>query len=135
MKFFFKRKDGGQDSYVTGYWLIEAKKAFSVCLLRFDENTRENYHSHAFNCFSWVLTGGLSEQFYTGTNKAVVKIPHLPSFKPFITRKTTLHRVKSLPGKGTSWVLSFRGPWEDTWHEVDKHNNVINLTHGRKVVT
>lgn len=133
MKWFFKRKDGGQDSYVTGYWLVEAKKGISVCLLRFDENTRENFHSHAFNCFSWVLTGGLFEQFHTPGAWARVKY-HLPSFKPFITRKTDLHRVKSIPGKGTSWVLSFRGPWDNTWYEVDTQNNVVNLTHGRHVV-
>ena len=59
MKLFHKSKDGGPDSNVTGYWLIEWKKAFSVVLLRFDAGTREAYHNHAFNAISWILKGEL----------------------------------------------------------------------------
>lgn len=53
MKLLFKRKDGGQQSTVTGYWLIEWKNVFSIVLLKFEKGTREAYHTHAFNAFSW----------------------------------------------------------------------------------
>lgn len=55
MKIFRKMKDGGGDSTVTGYFLIEIKSLFSVVLLRFDGESRDAYHEHAFNCVSWLL--------------------------------------------------------------------------------
>ena len=61
MKFLFKAKDGGPESKVTGYWLIESKRWFSIALLRFDEGSREAFHTHAFNAISWVLWGELLE--------------------------------------------------------------------------
>mgnify|MGYP001575993171 CR=1 FL=1 len=57
MKLFYYGKDGGPESHVWGFWLIEAKSLFSIVLLRFENGTREAYHSHAFNSLSWVLRG------------------------------------------------------------------------------
>lgn len=117
-------KDGGQESTVQG-WFIEAKKIATAVLLRFDDGTREAYHSHAFNCCSWVLKGALEEEHLTGGIDV-----HRPSLKPVITRRDTFHKVRSL---GTTWVISFRGPWADTWKEyVD--GKIVTLTNGRKVV-
>lgn len=117
-------KDGGQESTVQG-WFIEAKKLATAALLRFDDGTREAYHSHAFNCISWVLKGALEEEHLEGGVDV-----HRPSLKPVVTRRDTFHKVRSL---GTTWVLTFRGPWSDTWKEyVD--GQIITLTHGRKVV-
>lgn len=43
-----------------------------------------------------------------------------------------MHKVISL---GDTWVLSFRGPWVDLWHEyLPKLNKRITLTHGRKEI-
>lgn len=39
MKLFSKSHDGGKDSGVTGYWLIESKSLFSIVLLRFSEGS------------------------------------------------------------------------------------------------
>lgn len=117
-------KDGGQESTVQG-WFIEAKRVATAVLLRFDNGTREAYHSHAFNCISWVLKGALEEEHLNGGTEV-----HRPSLKPVITRRDTFHKVRSL---GTTWVLSFRGPWADTWKEyVD--GKIVTLTNGRKVV-
>jgi hypothetical protein len=52
MKFLSKCKDGGPESPVTAYVLVEIKSLFSVMLLHFS-GTREAFHSHAFN----ALTG------------------------------------------------------------------------------
>ena len=49
MKLFHKSHDGGKNSGVTGYWLIEWKSGFSIVVLRFSKGTREAFHSHAFN--------------------------------------------------------------------------------------
>ena len=51
MKLFTKSYDGGENSGVTGYFLIEWKNVFSIVLLNFKDKYRENYHSHAFNAY------------------------------------------------------------------------------------
>lgn len=121
-------KDGGYESTVWGYFLIEIKSLFSIVLLRFENGSREAYHSHAFNTISWVLRGRLVEQLYPTHGRRV----YGPSFRPVITRRTTFHKVTST---GRTWVLSFRGPWADTWQEyLPAENRVVTLTNGRKEV-
>lgn len=92
MKLFFKAKDGGQESTVTGYWLIECKWLFSIVLLRFDGFSRDAFHTHAFNSISWLISGGLEEKFKN--NYRQIKW-HDPSFKPIITKKDDFHKVNS----------------------------------------
>ena len=109
MSVFNSGKDGGPESTVTGFWLCEFKRLFSVVLLRFADGSRDAYHSHAFNCVSWVLSGMLIERHIDGS----VEI-HRPSLWPVITKRETFHKVVS---EGVTWVLSFRGPWRNTWKE------------------
>ena len=125
MKLFKKMKDGGIDSTVTGYWLIESKKLFSICLLKFEGNSRDAFHNHAFNSISWLLKGELQETLIQGFTKY-----YKVSFKPIITTTSTFHKVDSI--RPITWVISFRGPWRKTWKEfipAEKRN--IILTHGR----
>jgi hypothetical protein len=128
MKFWKHGKDGGYESTVDGYWLIEIKWLFSIALLRFGHGSRESFHSHAFNCISWVFgPGQLREEHRDGRVQY-----HRRSFWPVITLRSTFHRVFSI---GTTWVLTFRGPWSKTWREHDPRTGEdITLTHGRKVV-
>lgn len=136
MKFFKKMKDGGAESTVTGYWLIEAKSLFSIALLKFKGSSREAYHEHAFNCMNWLLAGYLREE---RVNLAADGLPsrsagrgYWPSLKPFFIFRNDCHKVSSI---GTSWVLSIRGPWTKTWKEyLPNENRVRTLTHGRKEV-
>lgn len=125
MKLFYKGKDGGADSNVFGYWLVEIKSLFSIALLRFENGTREAYHSHAFNCISWVLKGKLEEIHKDGTVEW-----HTPGLFPVITKRDTFHKVFS---HGRTWVLTFRGPWAKYWNEKIGED-VITLTHGRKKI-
>ena len=130
MKFLFKSKDGGQESKVTGYWLIECKSLFSIVLLRFDMGSREAFHNHAFNAVSWVLSGLLSERMKDGP---VGIYNYWPSLKPIYTSRDRMHRVFGMAEK--SWVLSFHGPWNKTWREwLPNEGKEITLTNGRKVV-
>lgn len=125
MRILYKGKDGGNLSTVTGYWLIELKSLFSIVLLRFDKGSREVYHSHAFNALTWWLKGEVEEHHLDGrvlTWKA--------SFKPKYTPRNCVHKVY---GKKTTWALSIRGPWNNTWKEY-KNDSEITLTHGRKEV-
>jgi hypothetical protein len=126
MKLFFKSKDGGPDSSVTGYWLIESKKFFSIVLLKFDGRSREAYHTHAFNAWSWILPSGmgLTEHLEDGSRK------FLKPDSLVVTPRDRMHKVDS---NGTTWVLSFRGPWSDNWKEINEHGHQT-LTHGRKVM-
>lgn len=127
MKIFSKAKDGGPDSHVTGYWLCEFKKLFSIVLLRFDDGSRDAYHTHAFNSVNLVLSGVLFERFRDGSESRV----HL--WRDLVyTRRETFHKVVSL---GTTWVLSFRGPWSRTWLEyIPSAGAEITLTDGRKAI-
>ena len=118
-------KDGGPESKVWGFFL-ESKRWGSVVLLKYQPGTREVYHSHAFNSISWLLRGKLVERHLSG----FVEI-HLPGLKPIKTYQDTFHQVESI---GTSWVLSFRGPWSKSWKEYDpRTQKVTRLRWGRRV--
>ena len=117
-------KDGGPKSRVDGFWLIRAKSLFTIALLRFDRGSREAYHSHAFNCISWVLSGGLEEHMHDGE-----VLIHRPGLKPIITKRETFHKVYGL--EGSNWVLTFRGPWANRWREITEDGRDITLTHNR----
>jgi hypothetical protein len=125
MKLFKWSSDGGSDSGVMGLYLIEIKKLFSVVLLHFRDGSREAYHNHAFNAVSWVLRGGFIEQHLNGETKEFTSSP-----KPKFTSRSCFHKVVS---NGETWVLSFRGPWKDTWKE-SRLGKLVTLTHGRKIV-
>ena len=128
MRLFFKAKDGGRESTVTGYWLIEAKRLLSIVLLCFDGRSREAFHTHAFDAVSWVIRGGLTETLLSGE---VVR--YRPSFRPIFTPRKRFHRVDSDAGK--TWVLSFRGPWVARWQEWRPlERRRVTLTHGRHEV-
>jgi hypothetical protein len=132
MKLFHKAKDGGAESTVTGYWLIEAKSLFSIVLLKFEGASREAYHSHAFNTISWILKGKLWESvmFQPGYSYSTSLSA---GFKSVFTSRERMHKVDS---GGTTWVLSFRGPWAETWREYrpKEYGDIVTLTSGRKEV-
>ena len=125
MKLFFKSKDGGRESTVTGYWLIESKSLFSIVLLRFDGISRDAHHTHAFHSLSWVIKGELQEKFKN--NYKQIRL-HSASWIPFITRKEDFHKVNSI---GTTWALSFRGPWQKKWLEYTPQEGTYTLSSGR----
>lgn len=119
MKFKFNHKDGGPESRVWMYGL-EIKNWFSILLLRFEDGSREAFHSHAFNAVSWLLSGALIEAFLhparPGRSGGVdIGLLHVPRWRPIFTRRQTFHKVRSL---GRTWVLSLRGPWAQTWEEA-----------------
>lgn len=127
MKLFKKMKDGGKESTVTGYWLIECKSLFSIVLLKFEGDSREMYHNHAFNCWNWLISGKLVENLIDGKIRE-----YLPSFQPFKITKEDFHKVDSIE---TSWLLSIRGSWDKKWKEYDPKNNTFKtLTEGRVVI-
>jgi hypothetical protein len=128
MRFLSRAKDGGPKSTVTGYWLFEIKRFLSVALLKFEDGSRDEYHSHAFDSVNWVLKGELHEKhLFRHTDL------HGPSWLPVITRRETFHRVTSV---GTTWVLAIRGPWSDHWQEYDPATDTFTvLENGRKVVS
>ena len=133
MKLFAVRKDGGKDSNVTGYWLIEWKSLFSIALLRFDKGSREAYHSHAFNCVSWVLKGELLEERLHHPLQGFKTFNLFrPSGVPLITTRDNLHKVYGIADK--TWVLTFRGPWSKTWKEEFNCGKQVTLSNGRSVI-
>lgn len=123
---FYKKYDGGIESGVVGYFLFEWKAVCSIGLLRFSEGSRENYHSHAFNAITWWLSGRVTEDTWNG-----LMVSFSPSFRPKITTRKKVHKVFA---HKKTWALTFRGPWADTWFEINKNNQKIRLTHGRKIV-
>lgn len=135
MKWLWDDKDGGKESKVWCYG-VEIKKLFSIILLRFEDGSREAYHSHAFNCLNWVLKGELQED-RLNRKKVILRNDHnhfkyLSSFIPFIIKKEHLHKVTSI---GRTLVLSFRGPWANEWIEyLPDENRFVKLTYGRKEI-
>lgn len=129
MRFLSKAKDGGPESTVTGYWLIEIKWLFSIVLLKFGDGSRDQYHNHAFDSLNWIVNNGeVREQ---DLDQSVVY--HRRSWKPIVTRRGKFHKVVS---KGITWVFSIRGPWSKTWKEYNpKTGKYSTLTHGRVQVT
>ena len=127
MKFFSYGTDGGESSGVTGFWLFEIKSLFSIAFLKFNKGTRENYHSHAFNAYSWFLSGKVEEQRLGKDSKV-----WSPSIFPKYTPRSNCHRVNALE---ETYVFTIRGPWTKTWFEYDPENKkYIELESGRKVV-
>lgn len=119
------RKDGGDKSTVTGLFILAIKPLFSIVLLRFDGESREAFHTHAFHCLSWVLRGALREEMRDGR-----VYHHRPSLLPFLTTRKDFHKVSSK--HPVSWVLSLRGPWASRWLEylpLEGRDRI--LTHGR----
>lgn len=127
MKLFVKSHDGGKNSGVTGYWLIEWKSVFSICLLKFEPNHRENYHSHAFNALTWWLHGKAKEEF--PNREAII---WTPSIIPKYTPKSNIHRYQV---ERPAWAFTVRGPWDKTWEEYSpKAKKFIKFGFGRKIL-
>jgi hypothetical protein len=123
VKLFKRMRDGGPDSPVIGYFLVEIKSLFSIVLLHFTD-TREAYHSHAFNALTFWLKGKVVEYVHNGG----WKIWYAGDWK--YTPRNLMHKVRPLRD---AWALSIRGPWSDTWQEY-KEGQYTTLAHGRKVV-
>lgn len=133
MKLFHKSHDGGEDSGVTGYWLIEIKSLFSIVLLHFSPGSREAFHSHAFNALTWWLKGDVTEEFLSpqwdgSTNPKNWR----PSINPKVTLRNCFHKI--IAGERGAWALSIRGPWSATWQE-NKNGQTYTLGHGRVKIT
>ncbi len=139
MKLFSKAPDGGKHSGVTGFFLIEAKSAFSIVLLRFNVGTREAFHSHAFNAVTLWLWGRVWEHRivrYCNCGRSFCSgvIAETREFSAGDIKRTPrdcLHKIEALT---PAWALSFRGPWLDYWQEWC-NGRVVTLTHGRREVS
>lgn len=135
MRILSKAPDGGENSGVTAYFLIEIKGLFSVALLRFNKGSRDAYHSHAFNALTWWLRGSVTEETLIEDACHFRLLPwykkdFTPSLKPKFTPKRLIHKIVA---KETTWALTFRGPWDNTWKEV-RPEGEVTLTHGRKEI-
>lgn len=130
MKFFSWSKDGGPESHVDAFFLVEIKSLFSVALLRFNKGGREAYHTHAFNALTWFISGELVEESLNSEYSYINYYFYTRSLLPKITRRTKNHRVHA---NTTSWCFTIRGPWAATWTEDTETHHTV-LTHGRKIV-
>lgn len=131
MKIFSYGKDGGPESTVDGFFIIEIKSLFSIVFLRFNKGSREAFHTHAFNALTFFLKGHAIEEHMNGE-----KIHWKPSifnfWKPKYTSRKCFHKYTSLEN---TYAVTIRGPWIDKWKEYLPHlNKFVTLTHGRRVV-
>lgn len=126
-------KDGGPDSHVYMYG-IECKAVCSALVLRFEDGSRDAFHSHAFNAISWVLRGELQEELLPNEHTLRKwgcgwKSLYRASLTAIFTARECCHMVTSF---GRTWVLSLRGPWAPTWVDIDGATGAATtLTHGR----
>jgi hypothetical protein len=132
MKFLHWCKDGGPESTVYCFTLIEIKSLFSIMLLNFRGKSREAFHSHAFNAISWLLKGELIEHRASKFCYELTDIVHYPSLWPIFTPRSRFHKVDAAPN---TWAISFRGPWVKNWVDMEESTGVVKtLTHGRREV-
>lgn len=124
-RFFYIKPDGGKDSGVKAYFLLEWKKFFSIGILHFKKGTREAYHNHAFNALTWWIKGKVTEIKLDGEQK-----DFKPSIKPKFTSRDNFHKVLA---HEDTFAITFRGPWNDSWKEYRK-DKYVTLTHGRKEI-
>jgi hypothetical protein len=129
VKFLKRMRDGGPESPVIGYFLVEIKSLFSVVLLHFG-GTREAFHSHAFNAVTLWLRGAVVEHVAGGVWCERCRRWNAGQLK--YTPRGLMHKVIPI---GDAWAISFRGPWAKTWQEYrPASKEAITLGHGRKVV-
>ena len=127
MRFLSKAKDGGPDSPVDAYFLVEIKGLFSIALLKFNRGGREAYHTHAFNALTWFLSGFMIEENLVGDTTVYHR-----GFYPKVTLRKRMHRVVACED---SWCFTIRGPWSKTWEEYSpKLKRFTRFKHGRVVV-
>lgn len=136
MKLFTKAKDGGPESPVDAFFIIEWKSLFSIAFLKFNKGKREQYHTHAFNALTWFLKGNIVEDrlirtFALGLFSNEYYI-YERSILPKYTSRDNNHRVEAFED---SWCFTIRGPWSATWTETDLENGTtITLAQGRKIL-
>lgn len=131
MQILSSAKDGGKDSPVTAFFLIEWKGLFSIALLKFNKGSREAYHTHAFHAWTWFLWGSMTEERLYDRHKVNTK--YRAKLKPKFTHKDNLHRVIA---HKDSWCFTLRGPWSKTWREYDHVKGLTTVFgHGRKVLS
>ena len=128
MRFMQRAPDGGKDSGVDGFFVIEIKSLFSIVVLRFRPGAkRENYHSHAFNALTIWLSGRAKEEVLGGASRYFPLDGRIKW-----TPRSLIHRY--IPQR-VSWCITFRGPWTRTWTEyAPRTNEILTLTHGRKII-
>lgn len=125
MRLFQKAKDGGPESPVDAYFLFEIKSLMSVAILKFNQGSREAFHTHAFHALTWFIKGDLVEEDINGEYHIYER-----SLLPKVTKRSKNHRVIA---DKDSWCLTIRGPWCKVWTE-DTDEKTTVLTHGRKIV-
>jgi len=130
MRFLEKVKDGGKDSPVDAYVLLEIKCLFSIMVLKFNKGSRVAFHTHAFNALTWFIKGNMYEHKITRLGEP--KTQYTRSVLPKVTTKDNLHKVVAVED---SWCFTLRGKWQDTWEEYcPESKEHTTLTHGRKVI-
>ena len=136
-RLFYSKPDGGKNSGVTAYFLIEWKPVLSIALLKFEggHRERENFHEHAFNAFTWWISGKASElrlSYIQQNDWYSSSTEYKRSIIPKLTKRDNLHKVFA---DTDCWALSLRGPWKNSWREFNSADEkFLTLTHGRKVV-
>ena len=125
MRFLCKTKDGGPESPVDAYVLLEIKGLMSIMLLKFNKGGRKAFHTHAFNALTWFLSGNIVEEDISGE-----EYQYRRSIVPKLTKRDKNHRVFA---HEDSWCFTVRGPWKPFWTETLNGHQTV-LTHGRKIV-
>lgn len=127
MKLLSVAKDGGPESNVTGFFLVEIKSLFSIVFLKFAKGRRESFHSHAFNALTLYFDACVYEEFPDGGYKY-----WSDGWQFKTTPRGLMHRIYAFVD---SYALSFRGPWKKTWQEYNPQTKqTITLMNGRKVL-
>ena len=106
-RLFYVKPDGGKDSGVTAYFLIEWKVLFSIGFLHFKKGSKRVYYNREFGALSWWLKGEVTEKKIDNTYRK-----YKPSLKPKYTSRNDFHKIFA---HTTAWCFTLRGPWNNLW--------------------
>jgi len=111
---------------VTRYTLMEFRHFFSVYFHHIDTQAQDRFHTHAFNSYAWVLSGG-----YTDVTRDGIKHEYRAGDLRYIPREFNHKLTKALPDTLTLLVT---GPYAGIWTEELDNGTLLVLTQHHKIL-
>lgn len=115
---------------VTRYTQFECKWLFSIYFHRIETLVQDRLHTHAFNAFVYIISGGYSEIVKERDGKIHVDTYHNGQFR-YIPRLLNHKLMCALP---ETLSLLITGPYQEMWTEELDDGTLRVITTGQKLL-
>lgn len=117
---FNKRRISLGEGFVDRWTLFENKRFGGVYFHSWNTIRQDRFHTHAFNGWAWLISGGYEEE------EMVNDQIFLKSIKPGIRYIPKEYNHRILKSQPHTYSLLVAGPWSKTWtEETDKWKSVL----------